>query len=108
LGCAFAGWIANMVAGGTVPPASHIFGLGYFFDTICLSVVVSGLSGLPADCFGPLVERIDRTLGEWSYFAFPAHRQAGFVLAAILLDGYWRGWTPLLAVTPVSARPAHR
>jgi peptidoglycan/LPS O-acetylase OafA/YrhL len=100
-GCAFVAWIANMVAGGMVLPASHIFGAGYLIDTICFSVVVSGLSGFSADQFGPIAERIDRTLGEWSYFAFLVHWLAGFVLAAILFDGHWRGWTLLLAVTPV-------
>jgi peptidoglycan/LPS O-acetylase OafA/YrhL len=100
-GCAFAAWIANMVAGGLVLPASHIFGPGYLIDTICISVVVSGLSSLSTDRFGPIVERIDRTLGEWSYFAFLVQWLAGFVLAAILFDGDWRGWTLLLAVTPV-------
>jgi peptidoglycan/LPS O-acetylase OafA/YrhL len=100
-GCAFAAWIGNMIAGGTVLPASHIFGLGYLIDTICFAVVVSGLSGLSAERFGSLVGRIDRTLGEWSYFAFLTQWLAGFALAAILFDGYWRGWTLLLAVTPV-------
>jgi peptidoglycan/LPS O-acetylase OafA/YrhL len=100
-GCAFAAWIGNMIAGGTVLPTSHIFGLGYLIDTICFAVVVSGLSGLSAEQFGSLVGRIDRTLGEWSYFAFLTQWLAGFALAAILFDGYWRGWTLLLAVTPV-------
>jgi len=100
-GCAFVAWIANMVAGGTVLPASHVFGPGYLIDTLCFAVVVSGLAGLPPNRFGPLVERIDRTLGEWSYFAFLTQWLAGFALAAILFDGYWRGWTLLLAVTPV-------
>jgi len=100
-GCAFAVWIGNMIAGGTVLPASHIFGLGYLIDTFCFAVVVSGLSGLSAERFGSLVGRIDRTLGEWSYFAFLTQWLAGFALAAILFDGYWRGWTLLLAVTPV-------
>jgi peptidoglycan/LPS O-acetylase OafA/YrhL len=100
-GCAFVAWIANMVAGGMVLPASHIFGLGYLIDTICFSVVVSGLSGFSADQFGPLVERIDRTLGEWSYFAFLGHWLAGFLVAGIFFRGDWRGWTLLLAATPV-------
>jgi peptidoglycan/LPS O-acetylase OafA/YrhL len=100
-GCAFAAWIANMVAGGAVLPASHIFGPGYFIDTICFAVVVSCLSALSADQFGPIAERIDRTLGEWSYFAFLVHWLAGFLLAGILFNGDWRGWTLLLAVTPV-------
>jgi peptidoglycan/LPS O-acetylase OafA/YrhL len=100
-GCAFAVWIANMVAGGAVLPESHIFGLGYLVDTICFAVVVSGLSGLSPHQFGPLAERIDRTLGEWSYFAFLVHWLAGFLVAGILFNGDWRGWALLLAVTPV-------
>ena len=100
-GCAFAVWIANMVAGGAVLPASHIFGLGYLVDTVCFAVVVSALSGLSPHQFGPVVARIDRTLGEWSYFAFLVHWLAGFLLAGIFFNGDWRGWTLLLAVTPV-------
>jgi peptidoglycan/LPS O-acetylase OafA/YrhL len=100
-GCAFAIWIANMVAGGAVLPASHIFAVGYLIDTVCFAVVVSGLSGLSARQFGPLMERIDRTLGEWSYFAFLVHWLAGFLVAGIFFNGDWRGWALLLAVTPV-------
>ncbi|MGB9117453.1 acyltransferase family protein [Bradyrhizobium sp.] len=100
-GFAFAAWIANMLAGGTVFPASYIFGWGYLFDTICFGVVVSYLSALPSRQFGPLVERIDRAFGEWSYFAFLVHWLAGLLVAGILLNGETRGWTLLLAVTPV-------
>jgi peptidoglycan/LPS O-acetylase OafA/YrhL len=100
-GCAFAAWLANMVAGGLVFPASHIFGLGYLVDTLCFAVVVSGLSGLSVHQFGPVIKRIDRALGEWSYFAFLVHWLAGFLVTAALFTGDWRGWTLLLAVTPV-------
>ena len=100
-GCAFAAWVANMLAGGTVFPASYIFGWGYLVDTVCFGIVVSGLSALSSQQFGPLVERVDRMFGEWSYFAFLAHWLAGFLVASILLDGETRGWTLLLAVTPV-------
>ncbi len=100
-GCAFAAWVANMLAGGTVFPASYIFGWGYLVDTVCFGIVVSGLSALSSQQFGPLVERLDRMFGEWSYFAFLAHWLAGFLVASILLDGETRGWTLLLAATPV-------
>lgn len=100
-GCAFAAWMANMVAGGSALPASYIFGWGYLVDTICFAIVVSGLSGLSTGRFGPRVERIDRTLGEWSYAAFLVHWLAGFLVAGLLLNGQWRGWLLLLAVTPV-------
>jgi peptidoglycan/LPS O-acetylase OafA/YrhL len=40
-------------------------------------------------------------LGEWSYFAFLVHWLAGFLVAGVLLDGEWRGWTLLLGVTPL-------
>jgi len=99
--CAFTAWIANMLAGGTVFAESYIFGWGYLLDTLCFAVVVSGLSGLSSHQFGPLMERIDRTFGEWSYFAFLVHWLAGFLVASVLLGGEWRGWTLLLAVTPV-------
>jgi peptidoglycan/LPS O-acetylase OafA/YrhL len=101
-GCAFAAWLANMLAGGSVFPTSYIFGWGYLVDTACFGVVVSGLSGISSHRFGPLAERIDRMLGEWSYFAFLVHWLAGFLVAGILLDGEWRGWTLLLGVTPLA------
>jgi peptidoglycan/LPS O-acetylase OafA/YrhL len=100
-GCAFVAWIANMLAGGTALPASHVFGPGYLIDTLCFAVVVSGLAGLSPNRLGPFMARIDRTLGEWSYFAFLAHWLAGFLVASIFFNGDWRGWTLLLATTPV-------
>ena len=100
-GCAFLVWLANMLAGGTVFPASYIFGWGYLLDTVCFAIVVSGLSTLSSQQFGPLVERIDRMLGEWSYFAFLVHWLAGFLVVGILLDGETRGWILLFAVTPL-------
>jgi peptidoglycan/LPS O-acetylase OafA/YrhL len=99
--CALIAWIANMVAGGSVLPVSHVFGMGYLIDTICFAVVVSGLSGLSAKQFGPMVERIDRALGEWSYPAFLVHWLAAFLVASIFLDGHWRGWMLLFAATPL-------
>jgi peptidoglycan/LPS O-acetylase OafA/YrhL len=100
-GWAFAAWIANMLAGGLVFTESYIFGWGYLLDTVFFAVVVSGLSGLFSQQFGPRLARVDRTLGEWSYFAFLVHWLAGFLVAGIFLGGEWRGWTLLLAVTPV-------
>jgi peptidoglycan/LPS O-acetylase OafA/YrhL len=101
-GWAFAAWMANMLAGGLVFSESYIFGWGYLLDTILFAVVVSGLSGLLGQQFGPRLARVDRMLGEWSYFAFLVHWLAGFLVAGILLGGAWRGWTLLLAVTPVA------
>jgi peptidoglycan/LPS O-acetylase OafA/YrhL len=100
-GFAFAAWLANMVAGGSLLPASWVFGPGYILDTICFAIVVSGLSDFSGHEFGPLVGRIDRTLGDWSYFTFLVHWLAGFLVSGFLLNGEWRGWTLLLAVTPV-------
>jgi peptidoglycan/LPS O-acetylase OafA/YrhL len=100
-GCAFAAWIANLLAGGTVFSEFYIFGWGYLLDTVFFAVVISGLSTLSSRQYGPLIERIDRMFGEWSYCAFLVHWLAGFLVAGILLDGEWRGWFLLLAVTPV-------
>lgn len=98
---AFVAWICNMLAGGAALPESHIFGAGYFLDTACFAIVVSGLSGLSKQSIGPVVERIDRTLGEWSYFAFLVHWLCGFVVAGALLGGEHRGWLLLAATTPL-------
>ena len=105
-GCAFAAWIANMLAGGAVFSETYIFGWGYFLDTVFFATVVSGLSGVSSRQFGPHLARIDRLLGEWSYFAFLVHWLVGFMIAGTLL-GEWRGWTLLAAVTlPVMAASA--
>jgi peptidoglycan/LPS O-acetylase OafA/YrhL len=106
-GCAFVAWVANMLAGGAVFPESHIFGWGYILDTVFFGIVVSGLSGVSSRQFSPRLERLDRLLGEWSYFAFLVHWLVGFPIACILLNGEWRGWTLLVAVTlPVIAASA--
>ena len=98
-GCAFAAWMANMLAGGAVFAESYIFGWGYLLDTVFFAIVVSGLSGVSSGQLGPRLERVDRLLGEWSYFAFLVHWLVGFMIAGTLL-GEWRGWTLLIAVTP--------
>jgi len=100
-GCAFAAWIANLLAGGSVFSESYIFGWGYLLDTVFFAVVVSGLSAFSARQNSSILERVDRMFGEWSYFAFLVHWLAGFLVACILLGGEWRGWPLLLAVTPV-------
>jgi peptidoglycan/LPS O-acetylase OafA/YrhL len=98
---AFAAWLCNMLAGGAALPETHIFGAGYFLDTLCFAVVVSGLSGLRKQRISPPVVRIDQTLGEWSYFAFLVHWLCSFVVAALLPGGGQRGWLLLFATTPV-------
>jgi peptidoglycan/LPS O-acetylase OafA/YrhL len=105
-GCAFAAWIANMLAGGAVFSETYIFGWGYLLDTVLFAVVVSGLSGVSSLQSGPRLAYIDRLLGEWSYFAFLVHWLIGFMIGGALL-GESRGWTLLLAVTlPVMAASA--
>ncbi len=105
-GCAFAAWVANMLAGGAVFSEAYSFGWGYFLDTAFFAVVVSGLSGVSSRQLGPHLARIDKLLGEWSYFAFLVHWLVGFMIAGTLL-GEWRGWTLLAAVTlPVTAASA--
>jgi peptidoglycan/LPS O-acetylase OafA/YrhL len=98
---AFVAWLCNMLAGGSLLPQSYVFGSGYFLDTICFAIVVSGLSTLSKESLGPLIERIDRTLGEWSYFAFLVHWLCGFVVVTTVLGGEQRGWLLLSAVTPL-------
>ncbi len=98
---AFVAWLCNMLAGGTVLPQSHIFGAGYFLDTACFAILVFGLSGLSKQSLGPIVGRIDQTLGEWSYFAFLVHWLCGFVVVAVVPGSEQRGWSLLLATTPL-------
>jgi peptidoglycan/LPS O-acetylase OafA/YrhL len=95
---AFVAWLANMLAGGAVFPDSYVSGAGYYLDTVFFTLVVAGLVGRR---FGPLVRGIDTALGEWAYFAFLVQWLAAFVVAVAVLDGQWRGWTLMLATTPV-------
>jgi peptidoglycan/LPS O-acetylase OafA/YrhL len=97
---AFVAWLCNLLAGGSVLPQSYVFGAGYFLDTICFAIVVSGLSGMSKDSLGRMFGGIDRTLGEWSYFAFLVHWLCGFLVANTVLSEQ-RGWLLLLAVTPL-------
>ncbi len=98
---AFVAWLCNMMVGGTLLPKSHIFGVGYFIDTICFALVVSGLSGISSESLGPRVQRIDRMLGEWAYFAFLAQWLCAFIVASLWPGGEHRGWPLVLATTPV-------
>jgi peptidoglycan/LPS O-acetylase OafA/YrhL len=94
---AFAGWCANLMAGGWLFPDSYIFGLGYYVGIVLFAVVVAGLVGRQ---FGPVIGRVDRTLGEWAYFVFLVQWVAGFAVAETFMPGQWRGWTLLLTATP--------
>ncbi len=94
---AFAAWCANMMAGGWIFPNSYIFGLGYYVGLVLFAVVIVGLAGRK---FGPMVERIDGTLGEWAYFVFLVQWLAGFAVAVTFMPGQWRGWPLLLMATP--------
>lgn len=99
-GFAFAAWLGNMLAAGALLPESYVFGAGYFLDTICFSVLASGLSTGSPKSFGPLMQRVDRTLGEWSYFAFLVHWLCAFVVVVVVPGMALRGWLLLLATTP--------
>ena len=98
---AFVAWLCNMLAGGATLPETHIFGAGYFLDTLCFAVVVSALSGLQKQRVGPAAARIDQTLGEWSYFAFLVHWLCSFAVATVLPEGEQRGWLLFCATTPL-------
>ena len=94
---ALAAWCANTVAGGWIFPQSYVFGLGYYVGVALITVVVAGFAGLR---LAPTLSRIDRALGEWSYFVFLVQWLAGFAVAETFMPGQWRGWTLLAASTP--------
>jgi peptidoglycan/LPS O-acetylase OafA/YrhL len=98
---AFVAWLCNMLAGGALLPEGYIFGAGYFLDALFFAVVVSGLAGLSSAGVGPVVQRIDRTLGDWSYPAFLVHWLCAFLVAMALPIGEHRGWLLLAAASPV-------
>lgn len=98
---AFVAWLCNMLAGGAALPETHIFGVGFFLDTLCFAVAVSALSGLQKHRVSPAVARIDQTLGEWSYLAFLVHWLCSFAVASVLPESEQRGWLLLFATTPL-------
>jgi len=100
-GMAFVAWLCNLIAGGALLPESYVFGVGYFLDAICFTLLISGLSGLSRESVGPLVQHVDRVLGEWSYFAFLVHWLCAFAVIDALPVAMHRGWLLLLATTPV-------
>jgi len=97
---AFIAWACNMAAGGALLPQSHIFGLGYFVDTLCMAVVVSGLADLGDKKRRTPLASIDAGLGELSYFVFLSHWLAGFLASSVML-GDRRGWMLLALSTPI-------
>lgn len=97
-GIAFAAWFANMLVGGWIFPDAYVFGIGFYLDTALFGIVVGGLAGRDP---GPVIRRVDKTLGEWAYFVFLVHWLAGFLIVSILLPGQWRGWMLAFAVLPV-------
>lgn len=94
---AFAVWCVNIAAGGWILPDSYIFGFGYYAGIALFAVIVAGLAGRR---FTPAVERLDRVVGEWSYFIFLVQWLAGFAVAVTFMPGHWRGWPLLLLATP--------
>ncbi len=94
----FVVWLANMTAGGSLFPKSYIFGIGYYLDTVLVTILTAGLA---ERSFSPRLDRVDRTLGEWAYFVFLVQWLAGFAVASLVLSGEWRGWVLVLAATPV-------
>ena len=97
---AFPLWFLNMLAGGWLFADSYIFGVGYYLDTILFTVIVAGLIGRK---FHPLLQRADRTGGEWAYFIFLIQWLAGFAVASALHLGDTRGWLLFLGTAPLAA-----
>lgn len=97
---AFVAWFMNLLAGGWVFADTYIFGLGYYFDTILITIVVGGFAWRG---FHPVIQRLDKTLGEWAYFVFLVQWLAAFAVARIFHLSQPRGWVVLLAAVPLTA-----
>jgi peptidoglycan/LPS O-acetylase OafA/YrhL len=98
-GIAFIAWAVNLLAGGWTFAGSYVFGLGYYLDTILMTIVVGGLAWRR---FHPLIGRLDKVLGEWAYFVFLVQWLAGFAVALAFHSGQSRGWAIFIAATPLA------
>jgi peptidoglycan/LPS O-acetylase OafA/YrhL len=95
---ALAAWIANMVAAGSILPESYVYGAGYYIGTLAFVFVVVGFADHKP---GALMARLDPALGEIAYPLFLVQWLAGFIVALAFFPGNWRGWSLMLATTPV-------
>jgi len=98
-GIAFIAWVVNMLAGGWIVTSSYIFGLGYYLDTILITIVVGGLAWRR---FHPIIRRVDKLLGEWAYFVFLVQWLAGFAVVLAFHSVPLRGWAIFIAAVPVA------
>jgi peptidoglycan/LPS O-acetylase OafA/YrhL len=98
-GIAFIAWVMNILAGGWIFATSYIFGLGYYLDTVLITIVVGGLAWRR---FHPFIQRVDKVLGEWAYFVFLVQWLAGFAVAFAFRSGQSRGWAIFIAAAPVA------
>jgi len=95
---AFIAWFMNLLAGGWIFDSSYIFGFGYYLDTVLFTIIMGGLAW---HRFHPIIQRVDKPLGEWAYFIFLVQWLAGFSVALAFHSGQSRGWTILVAATPL-------
>jgi peptidoglycan/LPS O-acetylase OafA/YrhL len=95
---AFAMWIANVLAAGSLLSNEYAYGPGYYFATFLFVIVVAGLSKIE---WSPLLARVDRSLGAIAYPAFLLQWLAGFLTALAICPGTWRGWPLTLASLPL-------
>jgi peptidoglycan/LPS O-acetylase OafA/YrhL len=95
---ALVAWIANMVAAGSLLPESYVYGASYYVGTLAFAYVVVGLADHKP---GALMARLDHALGEIAYPLFLVQWLAGFIVALAFFPGNWRGWSLMLATTPV-------
>jgi peptidoglycan/LPS O-acetylase OafA/YrhL len=94
---AFALWVVNMAAAGSILPDSYVYGASYYIGTLAFVFVVSGLADYKP---GPRLARIDKTLGDIAYPLFLVQWLAGFIVALAFFPGTWRGWALTLVATP--------
>lgn len=95
---ALALWVANMVAAGSILPDTYVYGASYYIGTLAFAFVVVGLAEWKP---GARLARLDHALGEIAYPLFLVQWLAGFIVALAFFPGNWRGWTLMLATTPV-------
>lgn len=98
-GAALGVWVVGAMASG----ADYIHSVGYYSETIVFAVVVAGFANIKA---APILNALDKALGELAYPVFLVQWLTGFVTVLVFMPGTVRGWPLAFASIPVTLAAA--
>ncbi len=91
-------WFGHLLVATVLMPRSYGENLGYYLNMVLGAAVVMTT---PRRVGGPLLESLDKYLGELSYPVFLFQWTAAFVAAQFLPIHEWRSWILVAATTPI-------